>query len=148
MTCRSGSLRAHRGIFFHLTPTVVANQLGEIGQIAVQLRGPSDQNRTGRHRLTVDHAEQLNRIDDAALHQLIGQGGKYNPGMDTAQIIEAIDTEIQRLQAAKALLGGSPTSKPAAKPSPKPGRRKMSAAGRTRIVAAQKARWAKVKAGK
>jgi hypothetical protein len=67
--------------------------------------------------------------------------------MDTSQIIEAIDTEIQRLQAAKALLDGSPTSKPAAKPSPKkPGRRRMSAAGRARIVAAQKARWAKVKA--
>jgi hypothetical protein len=67
--------------------------------------------------------------------------------MDTSQIIEAIDTEIQRLQAAKALLGGSPTSKPATKPSPKkPGRRRMSAAGRARIVAAQKARWAKVKA--
>jgi len=68
--------------------------------------------------------------------------------MDTNEVIEAIDAEIQRLQAAKALLSGSPTSKPAAKPSPKPDRRKMSAAGRTRIVAAQKARWAKVKAGK
>jgi hypothetical protein len=65
--------------------------------------------------------------------------------MDTNEIIEAIDAEIQRLQAAKALLGGGPTSKPAAKPSPKPGGRKMSAAGRARIVAAQKARWAKVK---
>jgi hypothetical protein len=64
--------------------------------------------------------------------------------MDTNEIIEAIDAEIQRLQAAKALLGGNPTSKPAAKPSPKkPGRRKISAAGRARIVAAQKARWAK-----
>ena len=60
--------------------------------------------------------------------------------MDTNEVIEAIDAEIQRLQAAKALLGGSPT-KPAAKPSPKPGSRKMSAAGRAKIVAAQKARW-------
>jgi hypothetical protein len=68
--------------------------------------------------------------------------------MDTNEIIEAIDAEIQRLQAAKALLGGSPTRKPAAKPSPKSGRRKMSAAGRARIVAAQKARWAKVKASR
>jgi hypothetical protein len=65
--------------------------------------------------------------------------------MDTNEIIEAIDAEIQRLQAAKALLGGGPTSKPAAKPSPKPGRRKLSGAARARIVAAQKARWAKVK---
>jgi hypothetical protein len=64
--------------------------------------------------------------------------------MDTSQIIEAIDAEIRRLQEAKALLGGSPASKPAAKPSPEPGRRKMSTAGRVRIVAAQKARWAKV----
>jgi hypothetical protein len=70
--------------------------------------------------------------------------------MDTNEIIAEIDAEIRRLQIAKALLDGSPTSKPAAaKPSPKPGRRKMSAAGRARIVAAQKARWTRVKkAGK
>ena len=69
--------------------------------------------------------------------------------MDKTEIIEAIEAEIQRLQEAKALLDGSPTtSKRAAKPSPKPGRRKMSAAGRARIAAAQKARWAKAKAGK
>ena len=63
--------------------------------------------------------------------------------MNTNEIIESIDAEIQRLQAAKALLGGSPTGNPAPKPSPKPGRRKISSAGRARIVAAQKARWAK-----
>ena len=70
--------------------------------------------------------------------------------MDTNEIIAEIDAEIRRLQIAKALLDGSPTtSKPGAKPSPKkPGRRKMSAAGRARIAAAQKARWAKAKAGK
>jgi hypothetical protein len=69
--------------------------------------------------------------------------------MDTNEIIAEIDAEIRRLQIAKALFDGSPTtSKPAAKPSRKPGRRKMSAAGRARIVAAPKARWAKVKAGK
>jgi phage head maturation protease len=68
--------------------------------------------------------------------------------MDTNEIIGAIDAEIQRLQAVKALLDGSPTTKPAAKPSGKSGRRKMSAAGRARIAAAQKARWAKAKAGK
>jgi hypothetical protein len=67
--------------------------------------------------------------------------------MDTTEIIEAIDAEIQRLQEAKALLDGSSTSKPAAaKPSPKSGRRKMSAAGRARIAAAQKARWARARA--
>jgi hypothetical protein len=69
--------------------------------------------------------------------------------MDTNEIIAEIDAEIRRLQVAKALLDGSPTSKPGAKPSPKLGRRKISAAGRARIAAAQKARWAKAKkAGK
>jgi hypothetical protein len=68
--------------------------------------------------------------------------------MDTTEIIEAIDAEIQRLQEAKALLDGDPnTSKRRAK-AVKPGRRKMSAAGRARIAAAQKARWAKAKSGK
>ena len=65
--------------------------------------------------------------------------------MNTNEIVEAINAEIQRLQEAKALIDGSPTSKPAAKPSPKPGRRGISAGGRARIVAAQKARWAKAK---
>jgi hypothetical protein len=66
--------------------------------------------------------------------------------MDTNEIIEAIDVEIKRLQIAKALLfDGSPTSKPAAKLSPKHSKRKLSAAGRARIVAAQKARWARTK---
>jgi hypothetical protein len=66
--------------------------------------------------------------------------------MDTNEIIEAIDVEIRRLQAARALLlVGSPTSKPTAKPSPKPSKRKLSATGRARIVAAQKARWAMTK---
>jgi hypothetical protein len=64
----------------------------------------------------------------------------------TIQITEAIDAEIERLQVAKTLLDGSPTSKPSAKPSPKPGGRKRGTAGRERIVPAQKARWAKVEA--
>jgi len=67
--------------------------------------------------------------------------------MNTNEIIEAIDAEIQRLQAAKVILGGSPTSKPAAELSRKAVRWKMSAAGRARIVAAQKARWAKSEEG-
>jgi len=65
--------------------------------------------------------------------------------MDTNEIIAEIDAEIRRLQIAKALFDGNPTSKPAAKLSPKPGRRKMSAAGRAKIAAAQRARWAKTK---
>lgn len=40
----------------------------------------------------------------------------------------------------------APAAAPAAKPAKKKG--KMSAAGRARIVAAQKARWAKIKAAK
>jgi hypothetical protein len=61
--------------------------------------------------------------------------------MDTTAIIAAIEAEIQRLQEAKALLDGSPTTKPAANPSPKA----QKAAGWVRIVAAHKARWAKAK---
>jgi hypothetical protein len=44
--------------------------------------------------------------------------------MDTNEVIGAIDAEIQRLQAAKALLDGSPTTKLAAKPSRKFGKTK------------------------
>jgi hypothetical protein len=73
--------------------------------------------------------------------------------MDTTEIIQTIDAEIARLEKARALLNGKTTS-PAkrGRPSrltviatPKP-RRKMSAEGRARIAAAQKARWAKAKA--
>jgi hypothetical protein len=59
--------------------------------------------------------------------------------MDTSEIIEAIDQEIYRLETAKALLtGGGPATE-------QHQRREISAAGRRRIAAAQKARWAKVK---
>jgi hypothetical protein len=70
--------------------------------------------------------------------------------MDTTAIIKYIDAEIARLEQARALLVGSTAGPTKGAPANalKPGRRKMSAAGRARIVAAQKARWAKVKAGK
>jgi hypothetical protein len=78
----------------------------------------------------------------------------YNPGMDTALIIQFIDAEIARLEQAKAVLNGRNTparrGRPigsGATPAAKPVRRKMSAEGRARIVAAQKARWAKMKRG-
>ena len=75
--------------------------------------------------------------------------GKYNATMNTDQILQEIDLEIQRLREVKALLVGAPARKTVAKPSTKPGRRTISAAGRARIAAAQKARWAKTKrAGK
>jgi hypothetical protein len=63
--------------------------------------------------------------------------------MDITGIVEAIDAEILRLQQAKALL----TSDTAALKRGSPPARKwtMSAEGRARIAAAQKARWAKVK---
>jgi hypothetical protein len=62
--------------------------------------------------------------------------------MDTNEIIAAIDAEIQRLQEARTLLDGGPSTTSGTK---KPGRRKLSAETRAKIVAAQKARWAKVK---
>jgi hypothetical protein len=78
--------------------------------------------------------------------------------MNTEQIIEQIDAEIVKLQQAKALLTGT-EAKPKVTRGPgrpksdiskrilsvKPARRKLSAEGKTRIAAAQKARWAKVK---
>jgi len=82
--------------------------------------------------------------------------------MNLNDIVAQIDAEISRLTQAKhALLGISPTKGPGrprtisaltipavAGVAAKPKKRKMSAAGRARIAAAQKARWAKVKAKK
>jgi hypothetical protein len=66
--------------------------------------------------------------------------------MNTAELLSSIDSEIATLKQARALLAGQdghvrPTAKPAKK-------HMMSAEGRARIAAAQKARWAKVKASK
>ena len=58
------------------------------------------------------------------------------------RVIEVIDQEISRLQAARALLLGTSASSGATKT----GRKPMSAEGRRRIAAAQRARWAKIKA--
>ena len=69
--------------------------------------------------------------------------------MDTAQIVQAIDAEIDRLSKARALLTGhtGPLKRGFALSgdAPVPKRRKLSAEGRARIAAAQKARWAKAK---
>lgn len=75
--------------------------------------------------------------------------------MDTTAIIQEIDLEIARLEQARTLLNGTPTR---SKRGPKPAsaitfsfgtnvkpRRTMSAEGRARIAAAQRARWAKAK---
>ncbi|MDR3736852.1 MAG: hypothetical protein P4L10_15125 [Acidobacteriaceae bacterium] len=75
--------------------------------------------------------------------------------MNLNDIVAQIDAEIARLTQAKQALLGIPTSKGPGRPrnaaapaAAKPKKRKMSAAGRARIAAAQKARWAKVKAKK
>ena len=82
--------------------------------------------------------------------------------MQTTEILAAIDEEISRLQQVRSLLAGNPDGRgsrgrrgaaiPAtafpfgAGQAPAPRKpRKLSAAGRARIAAAQKARWAKQK---
>jgi len=75
--------------------------------------------------------------------------------MDTTPIIQFIDAEIARLEQAKALLNGHATPAKRGRPigsnatpqTAKPRRGRMSPKGRARIVAAQKARWAKIKRG-
>ncbi len=77
--------------------------------------------------------------------------------MNLNDIVSQIDAEIGRLTQAKQALLGLPEKKGVGRPrgtfasvtvGAKPKTRKMSAAGRARIAAAQKARWAKVKAKK
>jgi hypothetical protein len=72
--------------------------------------------------------------------------------MDHDTIVQAIDAEIRRLEQARALLTGHTaplkrglprTTQPVATRK----RRKVSAEGRARMVAAQRKRWAKVKKG-
>jgi hypothetical protein len=69
------------------------------------------------------------------------------------RIVSEIDAEIARLEEAKLLLsGGTPGKRGPGRPrktagasTPAKKRRKLSAAARAKISAAQKARWAKVK---
>jgi hypothetical protein len=66
--------------------------------------------------------------------------------MDTNHILTEIDAEIARLERAKMLLTGATTKRSPGRPPASPGKKRtMSAAGRARIAAAQKARWAKAK---
>jgi hypothetical protein len=72
--------------------------------------------------------------------------------MDTTQILTQLDEEIARLQQVKAMLSGEPTKRKPGRPSSQPAKkgqsakkRTMSAEGRARIAAAQRARWAKAK---
>jgi hypothetical protein len=69
--------------------------------------------------------------------------------MDTNRIIADIDTEISKLQQARALLSNVSTNKGPGRPKStepkvtKPKKRTISAKGRAAISAAMKARWAK-----
>jgi hypothetical protein len=69
--------------------------------------------------------------------------------MDTNRILADIDTEISKLQQARALLTGEAIKKRPGGPKSaesrvtKPKKRKMSAKGRAAISAAMTARWAK-----
>jgi hypothetical protein len=73
--------------------------------------------------------------------------------MDTNRIIADIDTEISKLQQARALLSNVATKRGPGRPKSTESKvtkqkRKMSAKGRAAISAAMKARWAKAKATK
>ena len=78
--------------------------------------------------------------------------------MNIQDIVSQIDEQIAQLTKAKEALTGIKTKKgpgrprltaaPTASPTKKKAKRKMSAEGKARIAAAQKARWAKVKAKK
>ena len=73
--------------------------------------------------------------------------------MDTENIIQEIDSEISRLEQAKAILSGIAAKRSPGRPrrtqsliktvAAEPTKRVMSAEGKARIAAAQKARWAK-----
>lgn len=60
--------------------------------------------------------------------------------MDTASVLASIDEEIKRLQQARTMLVGSDGKVPASKTIAT--KRRLSADGRKRIAAAQRARWA------
>jgi hypothetical protein len=64
--------------------------------------------------------------------------------MNTEEILSTIDEEIERLKEARCVLAGEAVRGKLG-PKPKVGRRTMTAKGRARIAAAQKARWAKAK---
>ena len=78
-------------------------------------------------------------------------GTGYNGGMNTDEILAAIDTEIAVLKQARALLAGvTPVKVPAAAKEANvaakaPGkRRKMSAETKAKMAASQKKRWAAI----
>lgn len=66
--------------------------------------------------------------------------------MDYSKIIAEIDSEINRLQKARSALADLNGARATSNGPRRGGRRKMSAAARARIAAAQRARWARVRA--
>jgi hypothetical protein len=75
--------------------------------------------------------------------------------LDTESIIQEIDSEIARLEQAKAILSGTTTKRSPGRPkqtpsviktvAAEPNKRVMSAEGKAKIAAAQKLRWARSK---
>jgi hypothetical protein len=65
--------------------------------------------------------------------------------MDTNSIIAGIDAEIRKLEAARSLLAGIGKRGTTAKPTTRK-KRKLSKAARAKIAAAQRKRWAAVRA--
>jgi hypothetical protein len=63
--------------------------------------------------------------------------------MDTKALVEALDAEIATLKQVRAILEGNRVTSRGR--SAKAGKRTISAEGRARIAAAQKARWAKTR---
>jgi hypothetical protein len=72
---------------------------------------------------------------------------RYYFSMETSKLLAEIDAEIARLQQARALLNGKEVKRQPGRPAKKTTAKKrtMSAEGRARIAAAQKARWANAK---
>ncbi len=74
--------------------------------------------------------------------------GDMGETLSIESITQQVKEEISKLTQVLHLLGGTGAKPAKSKAQPKAPRRKMSAAGRKRIAAAQRARWAKIKAGK
>jgi hypothetical protein len=75
--------------------------------------------------------------------------------MDTTSILKQIDAQISQLQQAKAILTGTSAKNGVGRPKAissaskqvagKPAKREMSAEGKAKVAAAQKARWARAR---
>jgi hypothetical protein len=79
------------------------------------------------------------------LSLIASQIERYNLLMDITALVAEIDAEIARLQKARDLIAGQTAPPKRGRPPATKTKSKMSAEGRARIAAAQKARWAKVK---